>query len=176
MQVCLNHVYTKVHFCSDFIDQIISSNKAQPNMEDNTLTLNWLYSFIPFRYISRNAEKSARCCLEKWLLSLIKCMLSSVAEKAPRDCVWACWAVISEIICVNHIQSLESHLKNKRRPFSLRHLFSTSTEISHSTINNEAAARQWMRVIVSLLLISTQKEKAEFPLFSRRVFSRVDCG
>ncbi|KAI9541091.1 hypothetical protein NQZ68_034196 [Dissostichus eleginoides] len=40
----------------------------------------------------------------------------------------------------------ESHLKNKRRPFSLRHLFSTSTEISHSTINNEAAARRdWLK-------------------------------
>lgn len=48
--------------------------------------------------------------------------------------MYACWVVISEIICVNHIQSLESHLKNKRRSFSLRHLFSTSTEISHSAI------------------------------------------
>ncbi len=42
--------------------------------------------------------------------------------------------MISEIICVNHLQSLESHLKNKRRSFSLRHLFSTSTKISHSAI------------------------------------------
>lgn len=46
----------------------------------------------------------------------------------------ACWAVISEIIYVNHIQSLESHLKNKRRSFSPRHLFSTSAKISHSAI------------------------------------------
>lgn len=40
--------------------------------------------------------------------------------------------MISEIICVNHIQSLKSHLKNKCRSLWLRHLFSTSTEISHS--------------------------------------------
>lgn len=118
-------------------------------------------------------------CVWWCMLSLIKCMLSSIAEKSTqRLSIWACWAVISEIICVNHIQSLESHLKNKRRSFSLRLLFSTSTEISHSAI--------WQRGSCTPLnesdclfsfnqhLVSAKTENFPSSLCGR--FLKLDCG